>query len=74
MGGRQPDRAASAAMTPTVTGGNLSTRIVIMSRHNAAVQLRAVCPEGARRSASHGTRRRLNVMATITLALGSCDG
>jgi len=44
------------------------------SAERYTVHLRAICPEGAGRSASCGARRRLNVMATLTLALDRCYG
>ena len=44
------------------------------SAERHTVHMRAVCPEGAGRSASHGVRRRSNVMATLTLALVRCYG
>jgi hypothetical protein len=42
--------------------------------HNAAVQLSAVCPRGGRALTLHGVRRRLNAMASVTLALARCCG
>jgi hypothetical protein len=49
-------------------------RCQLLAVERYTVHLRAICPEGAGRFASHGVRRRLNVMATLTVALVRCYG